>query len=90
MKLTVGQLRRTIREAGKIAASPEYMKKERVREKLQQLIVDRVATGEIANQAELEQFIKDVDVSMMALKMVPFDVWAKMAGKVPTKPIKKK
>lgn len=85
MKLTVGQLRRTIREAGKISASPEYMKKERVREKLQQLIADHVAAGEITDQAGLEQFIKDVDVSMTALKMVPFDVWAKMAGKTPAK-----
>lgn len=68
----------------------EYLAKERVREKLQQLIADNVAAGEIIDQTGLEQFFKDVDMSMMALKMVPFDVWTKIAGKAPTKPVKKK
>ena len=90
MRLTLGQLRQVVREAGKVHASPEYMKKERVREKLQQLVADHVASGEITDQATLEQFIKDVDISMTALKMIPFDVWMKMAGKAPAKPAKKK
>jgi hypothetical protein len=89
MKLTLGQLRRTIREAGKIAASPEYMKKERVREKLQQLIADNVASGEITDQAGLEQFIKDIDISMTALKMIPFEVWGKLSGVASPKKPKK-
>ena len=87
MKLTVRQLRQTIREAGKIAASADYMKKERVREKLQQLVADHVASGEISDQTSLEQFIKDVDISMTALKMIPFEVWQKLGG---AKPAKKK
>lgn len=87
MKLKLGKLRKIVREAGKIGASPDYMKKERVREKLQKLIADHVASGEITDQAGLDQFIKDVDVSMTALKMIPFEVWGKLAG---AKPAKKK
>ncbi len=91
MKLKLGRLRQIVREAGKIGVSPDYIKKERVREKLQQLIADHVATGKITDQAGLEQFVKDVDISMTALKMIPFEVWGKMAGaKPPTKPAKKK
>lgn len=81
MKLTVRELRHAIREAGKIGASPEYMKKERIREQLQKIIADNVASGDIADQAALDQFIKDIGTSMTALKMIPFDVWSKMAGK---------
>jgi hypothetical protein len=68
-----------VREA-KVSASKDYLAKERVREKLQSLIADHVASGEIADQADLEQFIKDVNVSMTALKMVPFEVWQKLSG----------
>lgn len=85
MKLTLGQLRQVVREAGKISASADYMKKERVREMLQQLIADHVASGEVKDQASLEQFIKDVDVSMTALKMIPFEVWQKLGGAKPPK-----
>jgi len=80
MKITVGELKRVVQEAGKVGASPDYMKKERVREKLQKLIADHVASGEIADQASLQQFLKDVEVSMTALKMIPFEVWGKLAG----------
>lgn len=90
MKLTVGQLRQVVREAGKIGASADYMKKERVREQLQAMVAEHVAAGDIADQASLEQFIKDIDTSMTALKMIPFEVWTKLAGKAPAKPAKKK
>lgn len=91
MKITVGELRRVVQEAGKVGASPDYMKKERVREKLQQLIADHVASGEITDQASLQQFLKDVEISMTALKMIPFEVWGKLSGAgAPTKPPKKK
>lgn len=91
MKMSVGDLRRVVQEAGKIGASADYMKKERVREKLQQLIADHVASGEIADQESLQQFLKDVEVSMTALKMIPFEVWGKLAGaKAPSKPAKRK
>jgi len=81
-------LRKVVREA-KIGASPDYMKKERVREELQKLISDHVASGDIVDQPSLEQFIKDVDISMTALKMIPFEVWGKLSGKSSPKKLKK-
>ncbi len=83
MRISVGQLRKIFKEGldeAKIAASPDYMKKEKVREELQNLIAARVAAGEIQDQAQLEQFIKDVSVSMTSLKMIPLDVWKKLAS----------
>lgn len=85
MKLKVGQLRQIVREAGKIGASADYMKKERVREQLQALIAEHVAAGEITDQATLDQFIKDIGTSMTALKMIPFEVWGKLASAKPPK-----
>jgi hypothetical protein len=75
-------LKSFIREAikGKVSASPSYMKKEAVREKLQNIIADAVASGEIADQTSLEQFLVDINTSMTALKMIPFEVWIKLAG----------
>jgi hypothetical protein len=82
MKVTVGQLRELFRqgieEAGRVSAHPEYMKKERVRERLQSMIVDAIAAGDITDQASLDGFISALDMSVKALKMVPFDVYSKM------------
>lgn len=89
MKLTLGQLRRVIQEVGKVSASADYMKKERVRERLQGLISSAISSGEITDQLTLEQFIKDVDVSMTALKMIPFEVWAKLSNVTSLKKAKK-
>ena len=77
MKITLGQLRALVKET-KIGASDSYMKKELVRERLQQMIVDMVRSGEIADQQSLDDFIVSVDMSAKALKMVPFDVFKKM------------
>ncbi len=81
-------LKSFIREAikGKVSASPSYMKKEAVREKLQSIIAEAVASGEIGDQAALEQFLVDINTSMTALKMIPFEVWTKLAG-VATSPV---
>lgn len=65
------------------------MKKEAVREKLQGIIADAVSAGEIADQASLEQFLVDINTSMTALKMIPFEVWVKLAGGTSTPPKKK-
>lgn len=65
-------------EEAKIAASPSYMKKEKVREDLQKLIAARVMSGEITDQEALDQFINDIATSVTALKMIPFDVWKKL------------
>jgi hypothetical protein len=84
MRISVGRLRQLFAEAmaeAKISAHPEYMKKEQVREREQQRITELVKTGVIKSQEELDTFW----LAMTALKMVPFDVWSKMAGKTPAK-----
>lgn len=63
------------------------MKKERIREKLQQLIAGAVASGEVTDQTSLDQVVKDIDTAMTALKVIPFEVWTKIAGIQP--PIKR-
>lgn len=83
MKTTLGRVRRVVREASKISASPAYMKKERVRERLQQLIADQVAAGEITDQDTLEGVLKDVDMAMGVLKSIPFEVWQKLSRLTP-------
>ena len=88
MKITVGELRELVSEVNtrRIGASANYMKKERVREKLQQMIIDMVKSGAIADQHELDTFFNEFDSSNStavmakdALKLVPFDVFMKMS-----------
>lgn len=79
MKTSLKEYVRLIIEA-KIAASASYMKKELVREKVQALIVQSVADGTIKTADDLAQFSKDIELSMNALKMIPFEVWQKMSG----------
>jgi len=71
-------------EEARIAAHPDYMKKEAVREHMQQHIIDLVKSGEINDQAGVEAWADAADMALKALKMVPFEVWSKMAGH-PTK-----
>jgi len=84
MRITIGRLRKLFSEAmaeAKIAAHPDYMKKERVREHLQKHLQELVSSGEIKSQEDLEDFWTTCDMAAKALKVVPFDVWAKMSGK---------
>lgn len=78
MRTTIGRLRAIIE--AKVSASPEYMKKERVREALQGLIVGMVAGGQLPDQRSLDEAFVALDMSVKALKMVPFEVWQRMAG----------
>lgn len=92
MKLSVGELRRLlgagIEEAvqsdalpeAKVGASPGYMKKERVREALQQVVVRLVRSGDVSDEASLKELFATADMALKALKMVPIDVWTKIAG----------
>lgn len=80
-------LKRLVEEL--VQASPAYMKKERVRESIQNVIIDLVGSGEIQSAADLENFFSSATMSMSALKMVPFEAYAKLAGKkTPAKPRK--
>jgi len=80
MRITVGQLREEVKKAGgkQVKASSAYMKKEGVREKLQDLVAEMVRAGEVADQASLEEAFQTLDMSVKALKMVPFDAWVQM------------
>jgi hypothetical protein len=71
-------LRKFIKEAVKISASPEYMIKEKVRLELQNIISEKVHSGQIQSQDELDTFVNSLAMSLSALKMVPYDAWRKM------------
>lgn len=62
-------------KSGKVSASETYMKKEVVREKLQALLQEAVASGEVQNQKELDDWWKTVEMATKALKMVPLMAW---------------
>ena len=84
MKISVKGVRKLVHDViaeQKISASPEYMKKEKIREELQKLIVDKIATGVVNNEQELGSLISDINTAMTALKMVPFSVWQKLTKK---------
>lgn len=79
MKTTVGKLRNLCAEA--VSAHPDYLKKEALREALQQIITTSVASGDVATQERLDGLFGDLSMALNALKGVPFDVWVKMATK---------
>jgi hypothetical protein len=58
-----------------IKASPDYMKKEAVRERLQELIQRLVDDGSIRSDDELSEFFLSATMALNALKMVPLPVW---------------
>lgn len=59
-----------------ISASKEYMKKEAVRQQLQDLVASKVAAGEIQDQRQLEEWFQAASMALMALKMVPIEAYA--------------
>lgn len=68
----VDKLRRIVLEET-IKASREYMAKEKVREDIQRMVIARVASGEIKDEAGLRDFWKTVEMAISALKMVPVE-----------------
>lgn len=66
------KLRRLVLDEA-IRASKDYMKKEQIRQRIQDLATAMVAAGEIKSDAELADFWKTVEMSVGALRMVPFD-----------------
>jgi hypothetical protein len=57
------------------------MQKEKIRQMIQDEIVERVGNGTIASQEDLESFHDDVKMALNALKGVPFDVFNAMSDK---------
>jgi len=84
MKTTVGRLRSLFSEAfreARVSASEEFLKKEDVRQALQDIVVAAVSSGEVSNDAQLSNMFNDVDAALKALKMIPIEVWQKMASR---------
>jgi hypothetical protein len=83
MKMTVGELRQAFQqaldEAGKVSAHPDYMKKERVRETLQGMIVKAVREGDVSNQKDLDAFVATLVMATTALKSIPFEVYKRIS-----------
>ena len=64
-----------------IKASPEYMQKEKVREALQNIIVNMVKNGVISTDDDLTDFFNTSDMALKALKMVPLGAYKKLSNK---------
>lgn len=72
--MTKSKLKRLIFDfilESKVAASASYMKKEEVRQSLQDLITQKVVLGEISDQESLDEWFSTAEMSLKALKMVP-------------------
>lgn len=72
--MTKSKLKRLIFDfvlESKVAASASYMKKEEVRQSLQDFITQKVASGEISDQESLDEWFLTAEMSLKALKMVP-------------------
>ncbi len=70
MSDVVNKVRRIVLNEA-IKASKEYMKKEEVRQRIQDLVTHMVDVGEIKSDAELAEFWKTAEMSIIALKMIP-------------------
>jgi len=78
MKLTLSALQNLIREAT-ARASDTYMEKERLREDMQARVVEAIVKGTIKDQKGLDEHFATVDMAVKALKMIPYDVFVKLA-----------
>ncbi len=62
----------------KVGASSEYMGQEQIRQALQSILEDRVTSGRIKNQKDLDTFWSVIDKAALALRSVPFEVLSKV------------
>jgi len=84
VKATVSDIRKLVTDViseQKISATPEYLKKERIREELQSVIASRVAAGTINDEKDLQSLIADMNMALAALKMIPLSAWRRLAQK---------
>lgn len=76
----IGKLRKMVLEET-IKASRDYMLKEKVREEIQAMLVQRISSGEIKSEEALKDFWKTIEMASNALKMIPFDALKAVASK---------
>ena len=69
-------LKRFIQEA--ISAGSDYMAKEKVRESIQNLLIDAVKSGGIKSQNELDEWWKTIEISIKSLRLIPFTIIKRM------------
>jgi hypothetical protein len=84
MKIKLNDLKKVIADTvseTKIKPSASYMKKEKIREEMQTMIVDRVKSGDIVDQESLKQFIDSMNLAMTTLSVVPFEAWKTISSK---------
>lgn len=72
-------LKRYITEAMH-GAGKDYLRKEAIKDVIQDALAERVASGEISDQAALDEFFATVDMAVRALRVIPLDVWRMTAG----------
>lgn len=77
MQVTVKRLKALITEA--IAASESYMKREQVRQEIQDRIVQGISSKAIKNDDDLKKYFETIEMALSALKMIPFDVYVKIS-----------
>jgi hypothetical protein len=70
----ISKIRRMVLEEA-IKASRDYMKKEQVRQRIQDLATAMIASGDIKSDADLADFWKTVEMSVTTLKMVPISAF---------------
>lgn len=57
------------------SASPEYMKKERIREYLQDHLLELVKNDQIQSDDDLATYFETLKMALEALRAVPLTVW---------------
>ena len=68
-------IRRYVLEA--VSAGSSYMKKEAVKQRLQAILEEAIAVGDISSPEELKDWWATIEMATMSLKSVPFLVWEK-------------
>lgn len=63
-------IRKSLEEA-KVSAGSDYMKKEVVRQRIQEMVSSMVNSGDITTDAELAELFSTMSMAINALKMVP-------------------
>lgn len=63
-----------------VRASKVYARKEAVREKLQALVLQAIASGEIKSQKDLDEFFGSLDLARTALASIPLEVYLKLSS----------
>lgn len=70
-----------LESANVVSASPEFLKKEFVRDEIQTLVLNRIKDGSLASQNDLDAMFATIAMATKALKGVPFSVYVKLSEK---------